>query len=80
MSGPPGTLKESVAVGVVSSFVQRSEEVLFVGEFDYLDGLHNVHVSRSFLWSTTNVIADAQNMVGPSALIKALSSESRHFG
>lgn len=32
LSGPPGTMKEAVAVGVVQSFVQKGEEVLFVGQ------------------------------------------------
>jgi RAD51-like protein 2 len=32
VSGPPGTMKEAVAIGVVRSFVERREEVLFVGE------------------------------------------------
>ena len=32
MSGPPGTMKEAVAIGVVRSFMERREEVLFVGE------------------------------------------------
>jgi hypothetical protein len=32
MSGPPGTMKEAVGAGIVRSFVEREEEVLFVGE------------------------------------------------
>jgi len=32
VSGPPGTMKESIAVGVVRAFVERKEHVLFVGE------------------------------------------------
>ncbi|KZP33775.1 hypothetical protein FIBSPDRAFT_942900 [Athelia psychrophila] len=30
LSGPPGTMKEAIAVGVVQSFVQKGEEILFV--------------------------------------------------
>lgn len=33
VSGPPGTMKEAIAVGVVRAFVERKEHVLFVGEY-----------------------------------------------
>jgi RAD51-like protein 2 len=33
VSGPPGTMKEAIAVGVVRAFVERMEHVLFVGEY-----------------------------------------------
>lgn len=32
VSGPPGTMKEACAVGVAMSFVQKGEEILFVGK------------------------------------------------
>ena len=32
VSGPPGTMKGAVGVGFVQSFLERKEEVLFVGE------------------------------------------------
>jgi len=30
VSGPPGTIKEAVGLGVVRSFTERNEQVLFV--------------------------------------------------
>ena len=63
LSGPPGCLKETIAINVVSSFVEASRHVLFVGRISPMMG-----ILRILTWS------DRQNMTSPATLVRALRS------
>jgi RAD51-like protein 2 len=63
ISGPPGTMKEAVGVGVVRSFLEINEEVLFVG------GLIDPFVTMEHLVEDE---ADTQNMTRPQTLVRVL--------
>lgn len=43
ISGPPGCMKETLAINVVSSFVGASKHVLFVGKIDPRRGILHHH-------------------------------------
>ena len=64
ISGPPGSIKETLAANIVSSFVEASMHVLFVGMSCFRNHLHTI-VTPS----------DMQNMTSPATLDRSLRSE-----
>jgi RAD51-like protein 2 len=66
ISGPPGTMKDMLAINVAKSFARASEGVIFVGK----------QVSF-FLWLRC-LFADMQNSVSPATLFRGLGCKRIH--